>query len=142
MKLEEKYQNLSFTKIQPIRLHDSGLRDPHTKKIPFSFSPVFPNLSLQVLRSMSSALPYLKKNINKSQCFSSNLRTKSMIKCTSYRNLRNLVRQLPSCKISYKIQNQPSITSSAAVSHVRSLTLNVSKASKISYSLYPLYSYL
>ena len=40
----------------------------------------------------------------KSQCFSSNLRTKSMIKYISYKNLRNLLRQLLSCKISYKIQ--------------------------------------
>ena len=49
-------------------------------------------------------LKYLKKNIKKSQCFSSNLRTKSMIKYTSYKSLRNLLRQLLSCKISYKIQ--------------------------------------
>ena len=37
---------------------------------------------------------------------------------------------------------RPCITSSAAVSHVRSLRSNVRKASKISYYLYPLYSYL
>ena len=37
---------------------------------------------------------------------------------------------------------QPSITSSAAVCHVRSLRSSVRKASKISYSLYPLYIYL
>ena len=49
-------------------------------------------------------LKHLTKNIKKSQCFSSNLRTKSMIKYTSYKNLRNLLRQLLSCKISYKIQ--------------------------------------
>ena len=35
-------------------------------------------------------LKYLKKNINKSQCF--------------FKNLRNLLGQLLSCKISYKIQ--------------------------------------
>ena len=129
-----------------------------------------------------------------------------MIKYTSYKNLRNLLRQLLSCKISYKIQlknlkylppqsltcevyrkqenevvkdllpqlrrtrkindkmqqrveklfsrshfcakstikciKTKYITSSATVSHVRSLRSNVRKASEISYSLYPLYSYL
>ena len=49
-------------------------------------------------------LKYFKKNFKKSQCFSSNFRTKSMIKYTSYKNLRNLLRQLLSCKIDYKIQ--------------------------------------
>ena len=52
---------------------------------------------------IKSMLKYLKKNLKESQCFS-NLRTKSMIKYTSYKNLRNLLRQLLSCKISYKIQ--------------------------------------
>ena len=49
-------------------------------------------------------LKYLKKNVLKSQCYSSNLRTKSVIKYTPYKNLRNLFRQLVSCKIKYKIQ--------------------------------------
>ena len=53
---------------------------------------------------IKSTLKYLKKNIKKFQCFSSNLRTKSMIKYTSYKNLRNLLRQLLSCKISHEIQ--------------------------------------
>ena len=51
-------------------------------------------------------LKYLNKNIKNSQCFSSNLRTKSMIKYTSYKTLRNLLRQLLSFKISHKIQLQ------------------------------------
>ena len=59
------------------------------------------NATYMLIKSM---LKYLKKNIKKSQCFSSNLRTKSMIKYSSYKNLRNLLRQLLSCKISYKIQ--------------------------------------
>ena len=41
----------------------------------------------------------------------------------------------------FKNALKPTITSSAAVSHVRSLRSNVRKASKISCSLYPLYSY-
>ena len=48
-------------------------------------------------------LKYLKNN-KKFQCFASNLRKKSMLKYTSYKNLRNLLRQLLSCKISYKIR--------------------------------------
>ena len=83
-----------------------------------------------------------RKIIKESPCFSSNLHTKSIIKYASYKNLRNLPRQLLSCKISYKNALKPSITSSAAVSHVRSLRSNVRKASKISYPLYPLHSYL
>ena len=47
-------------------------------------------------------LKYLKKNIKKSQCFSSNLRTRSIVKYTSYKNLRNLLRQLLSYKINYE----------------------------------------
>ena len=58
------------------------------------------------------------KNLKKSLCFSSNLRTKSMMKYTSYKNLGNLLRQLLSCKISYKTQsnnlkNLPSSTVTA-----------------------------
>ena len=49
-------------------------------------------------------LKYLKKNMKKSQCFFSNLGTESMIIYTSYKNLRNLLGKLLSCKISYKIQ--------------------------------------
>ena len=44
-------------------------------------------------------LKHLKKKIKKSQCFSSNLHTKSMIKYISYRDLRNLLRQSLSFKI-------------------------------------------
>ena len=91
---------------------------------------------------IKSMLKYLKKNIKESPCFSSNLHTKSIIKYASYKNLRNLPRKLLSCKISYKNALKPSITSSAAASHVRSLKSNVRKASKISYPLYPLHSYL
>jgi len=46
----------------------------------------------------------LKEIFKKSQCFCSNLLTKSMIKYTSYKKLRSLLPQLLSCKISYKIQ--------------------------------------
>ena len=46
----------------------------------------------------------LKEKYKKAQCFSSNLRKKSMIKYISYKNLTNLLRQLLSCKISHKIQ--------------------------------------
>ena len=50
-------------------------------------------------------LKYLKKNKKKKfQCFSSTLQTKSIIKYTSNKNLRNLLRHLLSCKISYKVQ--------------------------------------
>ena len=40
-----------------------------------------------------------------------------------------------------KMHEKPNTTSSAAVSHERSIRSNVRKASKISFSLYPLYSY-
>ena len=50
-------------------------------------------------------LKYLMKNGKKKyQCFSRKLRTKSMIKYISYKKIGNLLRQLLSCKISYKIQ--------------------------------------
>ena len=76
--------------------------------------------------SSRTMLKYLKKNIKKSQCFSSNSRTKSMIKYISYKNLRNLFRHL----LSYKNALKLSITSSVAVSNVRSLRSNLRKASK------------
>ena len=47
---------------------------------------------------------WTKKILKESECVSSNLRTKSLIKYTSYQNLRNLLRQLLSCNMSYKIQ--------------------------------------
>ena len=68
-----------------------------------------------------------EKYKKKSQCFSSNLRTKSMIKYTSYKNLRNLLRQLA------LLQNQLYSTikelkiSASTVTGVRSL----SKARKL-----------
>ena len=46
-------------------------------------------------------LKQLKKNTKKSLC---NLHTKSIRKYASYKSLRNLLRQLFSCKISNKIQ--------------------------------------
>ena len=48
----------------------------------------------------------LKEKYKKSlsTCPATYVSTKSMIKYTSYKNLRNLLRQLLSCKISYKIQ--------------------------------------
>ena len=55
-----------------------------------------------LINSMLKYLEKLKKK--KSQSFSGNLRTNSMIKYTSYKNLRNLLRQLLSCTISSKIQ--------------------------------------
>ena len=62
------------------------------------------HLHQQSIAHKISMLKCLKKNIKKSQCFSSNLRTKSVIKCTSHKNLWNVLRQLLSCKISHKIQ--------------------------------------
>ena len=62
------------------------------------------HLHQQSIAHKINILKYLEKNIKKSQCFSSNLRTKSMLKYTSHKKLRNLLRQLLSCKISHKIQ--------------------------------------
>ena len=59
----------------------------------------------------------------KSQCFSSNLRTKSMIKYISYKNLRNSLRQLLSCKSVKKIQlKNLNWISASTVTDVRSLS--------------------
>ena len=62
------------------------------------------NILLQPSIAHETNADILKENIRKSQCFSSNLRTKSMINYTSYKNLRNLLRQLLPCKISYERQ--------------------------------------
>ena len=64
----------------------------------------YPKTFTPTLNRWKINVEILKKNIQKSQCYSSNLRTKSMIKYTSYKNLRNLFRQLNSCKINYKMQ--------------------------------------
>ena len=69
--------------------------------------------------------------------------------CQNYGGPQGTCSKLKSCCkfkiVAANFQNelvQSSITSSAAVCHVRSLRSNVRKACKISYSLYPLYSYL
>ena len=60
--------------------------------------------TLHLKHLLQQSISHKKENIKKSQCCSSNLRTESMIKYISYKNLRNLLGQLLSCKISYKIQ--------------------------------------
>ena len=69
--------------------------------LPHSRIPQFSKFSrLEPLKILCCRIP----GCSKSQCFSNNLRTKSMIKYTSYKNVRNLLEQLLSCKISHKIQ--------------------------------------
>ena len=70
-------------------------------------------------------------------------RTRKINDKMQHRLVKSLFSQSLLREINYKIIiKKPSITSSSAVSHVRSLRSNIRKASKISYSLYPLYSYL
>ena len=53
---------------------------------------------------IKSMFNFLEKNIKRSQCLANNLRTKSKINYTIYKNLKNLLRQLLSCKITYTMQ--------------------------------------
>ena len=57
------------------------------------------------------------------------------------RLVKSLFSQSLRRQINDKMKLKPNTASSAGISHVRSLRSNVRKASKIFYSLYPLYSY-